>query len=1121
MAKRMSRQRQFPSNRENPVPDYSKGLQDKAGRRGLEDQDRDKTVYRYLLTLTDLGLTKDEAGNPKINESYVAKQWGLEDNRIFVRRVLRAVLHEYYPDEKNHTVPGLTLGKLVKILAALEKFWSLRKRETAEGKVPRILTRAEKWRALRTFWQLSLEERDELGLPIHSGEILLQQMLENATDPVKGLSKEDITHLYETFLCYHQLNRTIKPRSELPEQGKAKSQQEQLSAYNIRRNQALKRREEFVRETIEGLIDEYFEGLDKQRKIDKIQNFYDKVQREISRIEFQSGLKQIKPLIGKEIVGSDVYELTSEFVKRLAQSIVENEILTDEFPIYLKHVEVEKIQPLPLYVKREGQEFGLLNPFLLDKEGDEESINGLEEQYVYKVKVHFYIKLPGGYKTKFLDNLDKRVNRKQLHFFEEIVGIGSPLSHITAAINRVLLWDIPCLNEYLPIVKQILLKDEVIGRSHSSPVWTHSLVKLCKKTDVDRAIREGKHYEVVDTNLEPAYGDFCGFDFMEVSAKVALSARLRAIRQTGVSPKVYLEQICNRVEEYEALRNAKNLLNFYPFSLRAMEGYLNTTIFRQGKYRTADQTFNFKEENATKPWSLVAYEAHLSLTEAYLREGLYRCAKKHLDVIEPHLQNFEQTISSLIYAKYYLYLFQYRLLADLTDQEYTYSDRYQAIQAAVDSLDQAEDWLKYRLKICHTVDELSQSNIHPFFHILSRISSNRARLYVSFSTYAEKVGNAWETLLEPIRLLEEARIYSARDGNPADYAYQSAFQGWCYLMVAYLWDHTRSPKPGFSKAECLDWARRLIDHALVCYSSTGRLCYQQLKNNAGKVSDEPISITTESGETSDRFYDSYGRAKVQIIPFIRELPQGANEYQQKCTHDVLEFDLSILKQVDHFHSDNSKYLFGTYSSILLFSMGILEICDEQDEHRLLDGIKRALRMFIYCWAIAEDGVRGTLEGNEVILDRIFDSSRQERFPDSLIQGLYPHRISRMTDLGKIFMAVCKLLTILSHADILQFYQSNLDWHSFYKLTELEWRDIREFTQDLHDENEISGIAQALEQTRYNGHLADHYERIKRYFQHFEEQLESRKLSFSNITEARDKVVKDIFRLVRGESSVEL
>ena len=173
-----------------------KSKQNSSSRRGTEDQERDKLVYKFLLScLTDLGRS-EETG--RLNEYSIADQWG--QNRIYIRRVLRSVFPEDYPEEeRENTVPGLTLGKLVEILTAIEeyrqkqieKYWKKQKSKTSETQIPSILTRSEKLTALRKFSQLLLEEQEKLNLSMSSEDFLLQQLIETITDPVKGLNAQN------------------------------------------------------------------------------------------------------------------------------------------------------------------------------------------------------------------------------------------------------------------------------------------------------------------------------------------------------------------------------------------------------------------------------------------------------------------------------------------------------------------------------------------------------------------------------------------------------------------------------------------------------------------------------------------------------------------------------------------------------------------------------------------------------------------------------------------------------------------------------------------------------------------------------------------------------------------
>ncbi|MEC4819984.1 MAG: hypothetical protein SAK29_42950, partial [Scytonema sp. PMC 1069.18] len=459
---------------------------------------------------------------------------------------------------------------------------------------------------------------------------------------------------------------------------------------------------------IEALLEEYYQNIDENFKIQKIQNLVNKVQREINRIELQCGLRQVQSLLrdkNPDETQLDTSSLPQSFIQHLTRSIVENEILTDEFPINLKYIEIEKTQPLPLYLKTEEQTTGVLNPRLLESSEDSEDVNGVQKQFVYKIKVHFYVKFPAKYCSFFPNDYYEisyfNTSDKKLEFFEEITGIGSPIYNIIAVINRVLLWDIPCLKEYLPVARNIATNNEFFGSP--SLVWSYNLVNLCKKEDIEKAIHSQKSYDEIVSSYEPAFGEYCGFDLVEVAAKAALHARLRAIKQTGINPTTYLTQLCHRVEEINALRKAENYLNFYPFSLKAMEGYLNQTIFKN-RYRDCDNEYNFTDKSSEYFWSSVAYDAHLTITEAYLKEGLYRIAKKYLDVLKPHIESFKkgknQFLNDLMLAKYEVCKFRYHYLTDLEDSEsrQLHNDRSSAIQAAITSLNCAEEYLKIFLK---------------------------------------------------------------------------------------------------------------------------------------------------------------------------------------------------------------------------------------------------------------------------------------------------------------------------------------------------------------------------------------------------------------------------------------
>ncbi|BAY22311.1 hypothetical protein NIES2100_20740 [Calothrix sp. NIES-2100] len=1052
-------------------------------RRSSEDQERDKSVYQYLLQcLTDLGLNPTEE-NPKPNESSIAKQWGQTNNRIFIRRVLRSVFPQYYEQNEKQSeqpVPGLTIGKLVEILSAIQEYWEKKKAQTPENKIPRILTRTEKLRAFRTFYQLSIAEKEKLNFPIHPGDNLLQQLLEIVTDTVKGLKYEDVISFYKGAInIYHCLKQ---------------------AEFSNRQNGENISHTDIIKRQVKNLIKEQYQGLDTTHKKNKTDNLVNKVQREINRLELQCGVRQVKSLLletkNVEELQTNSNFLSPAFIEHLTRSIVENEILTDEFPINIKHIEIEKTKPLPLYLKDEYHKNGLINPELVGGKEDKEDINGLQKQFAYKIKVHFYVRFPENYTPAFEGEekqssyFNKRENK--LEFFEEITGIGSPVYHIIAAINKVLLWDIPEIIDYFPVARTILSNNDFFGSP--SLVRSYTLVNLCKKDDIENALKENKTYDTVVGNYETAYGEYCGFDLVEVAAKAALHARLRAIKQTGINPVRYLTQLCYRVEELNAFRKAESYLNFYPFSLKAMEGYLNQTIFHN-RYRTVDHDYNFIEKDADSPWTSVAYDAHLAIAEGYLKEGLYHIAKKYLDVLKSHIEKARKGknyfFRDLLLAKYHLCQFRYHYLTDLkddVDSDNTQStrERSSSIRAAIQSLNYAEEYLKQLLRKYYSISACAQSNFHPFFYLFSRINAHRAKLYIFTSSYTDLPSRGFNSFIEPIRLLEKARIYAARDGSTALYSSWTAYQSWCYLMVAYLGDYEPSPHKEFSKKECIDWARRLIEHAIICYYQSGKICYQQIKDNGGKIT----NIIRDH-----KYYENYGNIQIQVAPLIQELKEGSAESEKRYdeSKNVINIDFSILKKICP-EEDQSIYLFGTHSSIIIFAMGMLELCDDKHkESELKIRLNKAFKMFTYCSAIAEDGIiaRRDSEDGKIYCERIFQNG------DELVRGLYPHRLTQFADLGKIWAATCKVILFLD------------DQTS-------DWRVIDNLLESLPTPNSITpGLQKSCGQKRYNGHLENHCDRLVKYFH----QLKSKKWNDTNLIDIRNKIVKDIFKIIRGESEV--
>lgn len=1067
-------------------------------RRSSADQERDKAVYEYLLNnLTDLGLKRSTSkSTDKPNESLIAAQWGQKDNRIFVRRVLRTVLPEFYKNEKSsdYKLPALTLGKLVEILESIQEYWAKQDPDHFSGQVPRILTRAEKRKALSKFSQLAIDERSRLELPIRSSDVLMKQLVENMTDPVQGLSDDEAIRFYQMTQDFYQSVRSDVRSLVASEQDTDKDSENPIR--------------QLVKKRVQSLVEKHFRQRPNSAKqgevIDKLVH---KIEREISRVSFQCGFRQVESLLNKERLHNKDQSkhvskcLPQSFVEHLVRSLFENEILTDEFPIYIKHYTVEKIRPLPLYFKTKDKPSGLLNPELLDTLENEDEVNGLERQFAYKVVVHFYVKLPKDYNPPFLNpnaSADEQTSAQRFDFFEEVVGVGSLISLITSAINSVLLSGIPVLQEkqYFPIAQERLRINEVIGQNGYNPVWSQNLVRLCKESDIKAAIDHKQPYEEVVQDSELSYGEFCGFDLIEVTANAALHARLRAIKEAGINAEQYITELCNRVLESQALKQATSYLELYPFSLRAMEAHLDLTLFYKGRYRSRNRQFEFKEKEPNKPWSLIAYDAHLAIARTYLMEGLYRVGKCYLDVLKPHID--KGYLSDAQLAKYQLCFYRYYNLADRDDRDY-FPDlgRADAVNYAYNALDEAEIHLHNRLKKYNVLDEFSQNNFHPFCYLLSKINAHRAKLYIFASGSVPSYGRQWDRLTIPIQLLEKARIYAAQDGATLEYSYWSAYQSWCYLMLAYLRDSSyvgsASKLASITFEECIDWAGRLIRHARICYSSLGQQCYQTIKDNGGRVTED-----NRATKTGLKYYEKYGDVHIQMLPFIEESKAQDEENEPNKDSRILRLDLSLLKiEREFWLSDTGMiHLLGTHSALLLFAMGMLELCEERDQPaELKEKVQKAEKLFNYAWATASDGVSPELEGNQLYLDRKLELDDPRLDRETLIQGLYPHRLTQFADLGKVFAAVCKVLLLSKNP----------------KEAESQWEQIWYLLDALH-KGEHTGSDTILGQRRYNGHLSIHFKNIRNYFH----ELKNNPIEGSMI-ERRDRIIKQVFRYILGRN----
>lgn len=1014
------------------------------------DQERNKKIYEYLLKLVDIDITSE-----KKRDSQLVKQWGMSNNRVFVSRVIQAI----YPkvDSKSDiNLPGITLNKLVQILRGIDRYRKKSSNYKTDSKFPKILTRAEKLKALRLYANILEDERVDLGFEKYENHQLqlLHKIIEDITDPNNGLSLEKINEICR-YISSCLDSEVILYNSD---------------NYEI---------DKVIRDNVKKIGKAYFDSCDSKLSDLLEEKIVNKIKNSIQDIEIQNGAYQFRRFLEQdihEIRHDDITENSKrkikdldkqkkgielrfnpeKFIKRLTKSVFENHILTEDFPVYIKQIEIQEVQQLV---------------------SQDENLSPKNSLFAYTVKVYFYLK-------------DQGVREE---FYEEVTGVGSPLSHAIAAMNRALLWDIQSLREYVPIAKQITFNTEIIGSSNNGPVWGNYVVGLCKRENINFTTNSC----VVE---DLSNGDYCGFDILDVYAKASFYARLRAIQKTGISSINYIKELKQKIQQIKLLRIGEKMLNDYPFSLEAMKSYLTINLLNHCYKLDVNKYPISQSVDPDSRWSLTEYEAHLLIAEAYLQEGLYTIGKKYLDCIMNHMENNESdinSISKIIVAKYHLCYFRYYYLTDLEDNTEKIPNRREAVAVASKHLDDAEKNLKDYVNKCNAIDELPQTNFYGFFNLMSYLYAHRAKLYFFMSNYVQSQNSKQDSTL----LFKKAITYAARSGNSSLYSIWSAYQSWYYLITAYT---------KCKNTECndfIDKAEALLLKALQSYEKTGRKYYESIKLESGIQNiiniDENNQIIVDIGS------EDFGEVEIEGIPLIQEFTDiavGKACVKYSSQDKNLTLNMSVLTSSTYFPNTNNILLFGTQSCILIFSIAMLKLCHHKYDtlgykyDSILMEIESARRLFNYSWSFAEDGI--DMEENKIIRWRNGENEEfkefleneefKEYFKESLesehLKGLYPHRFTQFADFGKIYFIACELILLSQPTPQ---YEEN------------RWSFILGLVSKIK-ENSLTARKKQTGQLRYNGHFQEHFNAFDIYVRNFQKL----KKEFS-ILEARNKVVKDI------------
>ncbi len=1112
------------------------------------DLEREREIYRYLFSLA-LAIHQGEKKAGDINRTEVTRRiLGIKDKSDQEAKDAASSIYKFLTQENHVRSPKyqITTGKLVEYLT------NLKRRELPE--IFQVVTKEDILIIFQSLVQLSPNERKKLGLTNFDLEILLQQILINITIFPDSLNKEKILKIYKESL------------------GISAYEQNEKQGLELVHNQINK----IIKDAVRNFLQEYPDRLiwqkEEKSKLELESYFIQKAIRAIDRIKSKAGVGQNIDLTGDTIEDNFCQKyLPKGLVNKITYTVIENEILNESFPIYIKCFKIEQVNPLPLYL----EDHYINREPLLNKEiAEVETIrnvflpnleirlnNGLETGYAYQVTIEFAIHSKNMHYQKLFENDWIRLtqgNKNIVTFSIQSSGVGGQLSQIIRIINKALLWDIKCLNEeYFAVAHDLIIYQKIIQNNIVSPVWSHSLVKLCRLDSIKKALIDttcnSYRYEDYSYLDKVGRGDYCSFDFLESVGKSALQARLRAIKNTGVLPNKYIHDLLNRIERLEQLKRAKKHLKLYPFSLIVMENQLSDL---------------FKKEKEIESNSEVQYEARIAIAEGYLNEGLYRKADLILQILKNDLEkdseagemlykkfrnqyrssptsleeNFKIKSASLL-AKYeicrakYFYLFDDR---KEVKKEYintnNLTNRTDCIDYSWRCLNRAEIHLKLRLFKYQIINEVSQGIFHPYFFLLAKIYFLRAKIYLFFKKNIQELitlkrirGNencGFNSNLnyECIALLEKARSYAACDGDSELYACFTAYQCLAYLVAGYLENKEISIEGrsvNLKKNQCLEWAKKLRDDSLISYAETGRSCYLSLKEKSGTSS--PIRfekcIVVPVPPIVEVNFDNKDLGDKRI--------QGLLEEKQKSDYQLLYIDLSLL-WIEVLKNEENIYLFGSNASVLLFARGMYLLCSDENEdlfsirslnleQRSLNSIDdwklkvhRAYRLFSYSWAIAENSKN--TDNCNIERDFTWYKELQDRFgfEEAIsVRDLYPHRITEIADLGKLYAIACNLILIA-----LTVKNEEQD-----KLINLNNK-----LQSMFHSSSCSSINQpcqlAENQSRFNGHLSSYFEEAKQIIEDQKDKAKefSRNLNIDSrdhldsIKKFRDNLVRKFFSL---------
>ncbi|NJK64097.1 MAG: hypothetical protein HC921_16680 [Synechococcaceae cyanobacterium SM2_3_1] len=528
---------------------------------------------------------------------------------------------------------------------------------------------------------------------------------------------------------------------------------------------------------------------------------------EISRIMVESGA-----LHGGDIEKYIDQYLTPELLHRLPLVIDSNERINAFYPVHLLTYDLECCGPLPLRIREESnnisdtevKEDELLCASLLsigikrdqnhaitfgneDKEAEEIAHilkAGLHLQHGFEMRIDFQIK-------PFDDDQSARNSTKSKTKSEQKItnfsirgrGMGGQTALAHRLINVALLSHMPSLENYFPIARDKFMQQEVVGRRTTGIVHSHVVVQLCEKEALAKALKEIRQASKPGDSLKRHYkyeyyyefsptgqSDYIGFSVPLTTMRAKTLATLDAIRSARITPKIYTEELINKVRVWESIPETKAQLTAYPFSILMAEDHLKNSEY----YKVLENELSPLKESGEIPKNKLGeilkkipslyFEAVLFLIHEQLNEGYCQRAHGHLNLIKTvlkHLSN-ENAEEKTKDSDAGFHIFSASILAGYELEEaraifFSSSDTSE-VSNSWEALCKADNHLKIRQLKYQCLGESAQSVFSSYYDLKAQIAFTRFQLLFYASIHIED----YELKNKVPKLLEGKFIESKR-----------------------------------------------------------------------------------------------------------------------------------------------------------------------------------------------------------------------------------------------------------------------------------------------------------------------------------------------------------------------